>query len=52
MRRRPIRPLRRRIPCMPKRRQIPHKLREAHRLFDSGNYKEATELYLILAEKA
>lgn len=36
----------------PKRRPIPPKLKEAHRLFDAGEYEQAAGLYAELAEKA
>ncbi len=56
MRRRrfPRRPIRRRpgmgLPF--RRRPIPPKLVEAHRLFEQGEYAQAAELYIELAEKA
>lgn len=36
----------------PKRRPIPPKLKEAHRLFEIGEYEQAAGLYFELAEKA
>jgi len=49
MRRRPIYPLRRRVPGMRKRPQIPPKLLEAHKLFAAGEYQKAAEFYYALA---
>ena len=56
MRRRrfPGRPVRRKplAGMPPNRRPIPPKLREAHRLFETGEYEKAAKLYADLAVKA
>lgn len=50
-RRRPIRPLRRRMSGMRKPAPIPPKLREAHKLFSAGEYQKAADLYIMLADE-
>ena len=51
-RRLPPRPLRRPLRDISPRRPIPPKLKEAHRLFEAGEYKKSAELFMELAQKA